>query len=194
MRLALAGLLVAGGLITTLSLGWSGLGWGGAPSPESGVGEDAWQLRELIFLKTVYDRMQQDIASQAEASASLYAERQRILREMAETAKLLPSEAVPPGLRVLLRDADAAPASLSRLIETIEAEERSPDPPARPPPDLRVGLRVASGDEPLPVVRAAGLAPEFAIDPELREPIRSESAPKRTPRRKPRDASGSGER
>ena len=189
MRLALVGLLVAGGLITTLSLGWSGIGWSGASSASgSGAEGSTWQLRELTFLKAAYDRMQQDIlqqdgAGQAEASASLHAERKRIVRQMTETAKLLPMEAVPAELRELLFDAEAAPASLSRLIETIEVERRPADLPPelteRRPPDLRVGF----GGGPRPVMRTA----EFAIDPELREPLRHEPAAPRVSRRKPRD-------
>jgi hypothetical protein len=130
-------------------------------------------LRELTFLKAAYDRMQQDGAGQAEASVSLHAERKRIVRQMAETAKLLPIEAVPAELRELLFEAEAVPASLSGLIETIEIEAE------RRPPDLRVGF----GGGPRPVMRTA----EFAIDPELREPLRHEPAAPRVPRRKPRD-------
>ncbi len=121
--------------------------------------------------------MQQDGAAQAEASVSLHAERKRVVRQMAETAKLLPIEEVPAELRELLSDAEAAPVSLTRLIETIEAE--------RQPPDLRVGFDGGSH----PVMRAA----ELAIDPELREPLRQEPAAPRASRRKPRDAAGRNE-
>jgi hypothetical protein len=170
MRLAFAGLLVAGGLITTLSLGWSGA----FSASRSGAEGSSWQLRELTFLKAAYDRMQQDIlqqegSGQAEASASLRAERKRIVRQMTETAKLLPIEAVPAELRELLFEIEAVPASLSGLIETIEMEAE------RPSPDLRVGF----GGGLRPVMRTA----EFAIDPELREPLRREPSAPRVPRK-----------
>ncbi|HEX2151720.1 MAG TPA: hypothetical protein VHG31_06960 [Stellaceae bacterium] len=186
MRWAFAGLLAAAGLIITLSFGWSGFGWSGpASAPGSAVEESAWQLRELAFLKAAYDRMQQDMARPAEASASLHAGQERILRQMAETAKLLPSEAVPAELRALLLNAEAVPVSLSRLIETVAAEAMPPDLSDGRTPDLRVGL----GGRPPPAVHDA----EFAIDPELREPIRHQAAAERAdraPRRKPRDDAG----
>jgi hypothetical protein len=186
MQWALVGLLAAGGLITILGFGWSGFGWSGpASAPASSVEESAWKLRELAFLKAAYDRMQQDMARPAEASASLHAEQERILRQMTETAKLLPSEAVPAELRALLLNAEAVSVSLSRLIETVAAEATPPDLSEGRTPDLRVGL--AGG--PRPAVHDV----EFAIDPELREPIRHQAATERAdraPRRKPRDDSG----
>jgi hypothetical protein len=206
MRWAFAGLLATGGLITALCLGWSRLGWsdlgesGPHPAPGSAAGKSAWQLRDLIFLKAAYDRTRQDLTRQTEGSASLRAEQERIVRQMAETSKLLPVEAVPAELRALLPNVKAVPASPSRLTEspltglppsetllgaTAAAEGRAPD--------LRVGRRVVSRGAPRPVAHAA----EFAIDPELREPVRHEPAAervKRSPRRKPRDDSGPSER
>jgi hypothetical protein len=228
MRWAFAGLLATGGLIIALSLGWSSLGWsdlGGSgrhSAPGSATGESAWRLRELIFLKAAYDRTRQDMTRQTEGGASLRAEQERIVRQMAETAKLLPVEVVPAELRALLPNAKAAPAPLSRLTESPPPELPPPELPPResppresPPresprretataegraPDLRVGWRVVSRGEPRPVAHAAepvAHAAEFAIDPELREPVRHEPAAeqrKRSPRRKPRDDSGPSER
>jgi hypothetical protein len=186
MRLALAGLLTAGGLTAALSLGWIGL----LPAPGSVAEESPWQVRELAFLKAAYDRTQHDIDNQTEASASLYGEQQRILREMAETAKLLPAEAIPAELHALLRDAGTAPIPLSRLIETIEADERPSTAAVRRPPDLRVGLRLATGGGSSSVAEVA----EFATDPELREPIQPAPAASRpASRRKPRDNAGRGQ-
>jgi hypothetical protein len=180
MRLAIAGLLVAVGLTTILWLGWSG-----ATSTPDGA-EGAWQLRELMFLKAAHDRMQQDMGRESAGSASLRDEQKRILRKMNETAKLLPEEAVPAELRLLLPGAEAVPSSLSRLIETIAAEEPAPSLAGGRNPDLRVGLRVVSGDGPVPATDAT----EFAIDPALREPLRPEPARERATRRKPRHGAG----
>jgi hypothetical protein len=184
MRSGLAGLFAAGGLITALFLVWIGL----RPAPGRVVGESPWQLRELSFLKAAYDRTQQDVAQQnmagqGEASASLYAEQERIVRQMKEAARLLPPEIIPEELRALLRDPGTAPAPGSRLIEALEANQRIPD--------LRVGWRVANGRGSHPIAHSA----EFVIDPELREPIRAEpvaSGP--SSRRKPRDGAGRDQR
>ena len=110
MRLAIAGLLAAGGLTTIIWLGLNGLGWSTAPAGEEG----AWQMRELKFLKAVYDRMQQDMERESESSASLREEQKRILRTMKETAGLLPEEAIPAELRPLLLGAEGA-----RLCENV---------------------------------------------------------------------------
>ena len=192
MRWGLAGLLAAGGVITGLCLGWSEL-----LMPPGGVaGDSNWQMRELAFLKAAYDRLQQDNARSHDSSMSLREEQARVLRQIAETAKLLPVEAVPAELRALLGDdAGSVPASLSQLIESIEtggqladseaAEARVPENAA---PDLRIGLRLGPGGGPLPVMRTA----EFATDPELREPIEPQPETAQAPRRKPRDeAAGS---
>ena len=191
MRWALAGLLAVGGLITLLGLGWGNLGRSGSLSVLGSAAEEGpWQLRELNFLKAAYDRLQQDMARQMESSASLHAERERVVRQMAETAKLLPVEAVPAELRELVPEPEAVPSSPSRpieapLVETAAAEGR--------PPDLRVGLRLIPGGEPSPIGHAA----EFEIDPELREPVRHEPPAERverTPRRKPRGDAGRDQR
>jgi hypothetical protein len=188
MRWAIAGLLVAGGMTAILWLGWSGM-----PSAPDGREEGTWQLRELMFLKAAYDRMQQDMGLESEGSASLREEQKRILRLMNETAKLLPGEAVPAELRPLLLNAEAAPSSLSRLIGTITDEEQAPERISELAEgqllDLRVGLPVASGDGPVPAADAV----EFALDPELREPLRPEPARERATRRKPRDDTGRSE-
>jgi hypothetical protein len=202
MRVALAGLLGAAVLIAAFYLGWSGLGSNGRPVWSSSAAEEpSWQLRELAFLKAAYDRTQLDMARPTEADASLQAERDRIVQRMAETAKLLQADAVPPEVRALLPESETPPGSLSGLFETIEAEGHSADLPRPPPPDLRVGLTlrrkvIASG---LSVERAApsgGSDAEFATDPTLREPIRLETATgraERPARRKPRDDTGRAE-
>jgi hypothetical protein len=198
MWMALVALLTAGGLIAILYVGWSGLEWSRSPwVHENGAEGSTWQLRELAFLKAAYDRMQQDLTRPAEASASLHAEQERIVRRMAETAKLLPADAVPAELRSLLPDTETVSVSLPGRIDAIAAEGQNPDlaeaqkpdTAEPPPPDLRAGLRVTTTGGPRPTVRAA----EFAIDPELRDPIGPEPAPERVappPRRKPRDNTG----
>ena len=182
MLRALVGLLVAGGLMTTLYLGCIG-----SPLEHAiAAGEGPWQLRELALLKAAYDRTQQETARPTEASASLHAERERIVRQIAETAKLLPAETVPAEVRALVSGTEAFPVSLTPPIETIAADWQQPDSVETPAPDLRVGRRFisAAGSRP------AGRLEKFAIDPELREPIGHEPAPEpeeRPPRRKPRD-------
>lgn len=156
MRLALVGLFVGGGLGLSLLFGWS---WS-ASAPATAADSPPWQLRELVFLKAAYDRIQQDLARQPQGAASLQAEQDRIVRQMAETARLLPADAVPAELRELLAatgaPAPAEDASLSQLIEAVASETQET-------PDLRAGL----GGVPQPVAEIA----EFAIDPELRRPI-----------------------
>jgi hypothetical protein len=191
MRLGLAGLLAAGGLMTALSLAWIGL-----PSvPGSTTGEGPWQVQELAFLKAAYDRTQQDVLQQdnsgeGTASASLYAEQERIVRQMREVARLLPDEAIPEELRDLLRDAGASSA-VPQSGETTETDARVSDTNVTQVPDLRIGLHRATGDD--------GSGPpaetvQFAVDPELREPIRPEPATSGTTRRKPRDDDGREQR
>jgi hypothetical protein len=110
MRWTFAGLLAAGGLITVFCLGWS------LPpaAPERAAEDGSWQVRELAYLKSAYDRMQQERLQQAgegeiEGGASLRREQQRIIRQMAQTAKLLPNEAVSDELRALLQGAASMP-------------------------------------------------------------------------------------
>jgi hypothetical protein len=182
MRRALVGLAVAGGLIAIVYLGWSAL----PLVPVRAAGESTWQLRELAFLKAAYDRMQQEPKHPTEARASLYAEQERIVRQMVETAKLLPAETVPAELRALLPDAEPMSVALAPPIETIAADSHKPDLVEAPIPDLRVGLRVVSSNGSRPAGRSNG----FAIDPDLRDPIAHDPAPEpeeRGPRRKPGD-------
>ncbi len=182
MLRALVGLLVTGGLIALYLL------WSGSPLERArAAAESTWQLRELAFLKAAYDRMQQEAMQPTEASASLQAEQERIVRQIAETAKLLPAETVPAELRALLSDTEVVPTLPTTPIETISAVGQRPDLAEAPPaPDLRVGLRVVS----VAGSRPAGRVDGPAIDPELREPIGHEPSAEpeeRTPRRKPRD-------
>ena len=165
MRLALVGLLAAGGLALTIILGWS---WS-ASVPVAAADPQQWQRRELMFLKATYDRVQADLSRQPQPSASLQAENDRILRLMTETAKLMPAEAVPAEISELLAAAEppaAAQETLTQLIESVATETEETL-------DLRVGL-VSSAPAGIDVSA-------FAIDPELREPI-----PRRTVRAKGR--------
>ena len=183
MLRAVGGMLVAGGLVAALYLLWSG-------SPFERVraaGGSGWQLRELALLKAAYDRMQREAAPSAEAGASLDAERERIVRQIAATARLLPAGSVPAELRALLSEAEPAAVSPAAPMPPSAAGAGNADPAAMPAPDLRTGLRVMVAGRP----GAAGAAGEFAIDPELREPIAQDPGPQpeeRPARRKPRDA------
>ncbi|MGE3783594.1 MAG: hypothetical protein AB7H71_12720, partial [Alphaproteobacteria bacterium] len=105
----------------------------------------------------------------------------------AETAKLLPPETIPAGLRALLSETETAPASPTPPGATMPASGQKPDPVEVPAPDLRVGLRLVS----VGGSRRSPRAEVLAIDPELREPVVQEPVAQpdeRTPRRKPRDA------
>jgi hypothetical protein len=185
MRWTFAGLLAAGGLITVFCLGWS------LPpaAPERAAEDGSWQVRELAYLKSAYDRMQQERLQQAgegeiEGGASLRREQQRIIRQMAQTATLLPNEAVSDELRALLQGAASMSVPAPLPAGKTEAERPNPE---RPAPRLQVGFT----GEPRPVVQFT----DFAIDPELRESIRAEPIPvgsarvEPASRRKPRDAS-----
>ena len=183
MLRVLVGLLVAGGLLASVYLVSIGAPLEHVPA----VREHAWQLRELAFLKAAYDRIQQDLTRPSEASASLEAERERVARQIAETAKLLPPERIPAGLRALLSKTETAPVSPALSGATMPANGQKPDPVEMPAPDLRVGLRLVS----VGVSQRSPRAEVFAIDPELREPVVQEPVPQpeeRPPRRKPRDA------
>jgi hypothetical protein len=176
-------------LITALCLGWIG----SHLAPARTADESPWQLRELDFLKAAYDRTQQDVAQQhaagaGEASASLHAEQERILRQMRDAARLLPPETIPEELRALLHgpgwlEVGATAASGFQPIKTREGDRRVPD--------LRVGWRIVNSGETPPITHSA----ELAIDPELREPIRAEPANSGpVSRRKPSDDAGREQR
>ena len=187
MRRTLAGLLAAGGLITAVCLGWS------LPqaASERTAADATWQRRELVFLKAAYDRMRQDGEQESEGSASLRQEQQRIVGQMAEIAKLLPSEAVPAELRALLQGAGKAAGPVPPQHRSEQQAERPGFERRRP--DLRIGLPVGFAGGPHPSPQTA----EFAIAPELREPLRAEPIPvgptrpepaaEPASRRKPRD-------
>ena len=167
MRLAVFALVAAGGLGLSLILGWSWM----ASLPETAAEPQPWQRRELLFLKGAYDRTQDDLSRQPQPSASLQAEQERIVRQMAETARLLPPDAVPADIAELLAAAAAPPpaapeTSLSQLIETVMSDTEEL-------PDLRVGL----GDTPLALADFAGLA----VDPQLRQPLAPPAAPRKAP-------------
>jgi hypothetical protein len=172
MRLALLGLLAAGGLALSVALGWGGT----TLVPATASGQSSWRLRELALLKAALERVQHDFAHPNDGMASLEAERNRILRQIRATAELMPPDAVPAEFRKFLPPgAGAGPAareaSLARLIETVAAEA-----PAPRSPDLRVGLSL--------VRRPVAPVASFAMDPALREPIRAEPRSKHPERRK----------
>lgn len=166
MRPGAVGLLAVAGLALSLLLGWN---WLASRSADAGEAE-RWQVRELLFLKAAYDRMQDDLARNLEGSASLRAEQNRVMQRMAETATLVPRETVPAEIGRLLESAAAPPqtkpqtepAALTRLIEAVIADTA---------PDLRAGLGPSGG----PGIDFSA----FAIDPEIRQPIKPPS-----PRRK----------
>src|SRR5690349_13551260 len=118
MRRTFAGLLAAGGLIAVFCLGL-GASWSlPSAAPEPAAADSSWQVRELGFLKAAYDRLQQDRLQQdsvgkTEGGASLRREQQLVIRQMAETATLLPEEAVPAELRALLQGAGLTPTPVS---------------------------------------------------------------------------------
>jgi len=169
MRWALGGLLAAGGLTAIFCLGW------GLPStaPAPAAGNASWQMRELTFLKAAYDRLQQDGKGETESKASLRREQQQIVGQMADTAKLMPDEAVPAELRPLLQAAAAMPvpppqrskreAAGSGISEARLLERRTPD--------LRSGLPIGVAGAPRPVMQPS----DFTTAPELREAVRTES-------------------
>ena len=155
MRSGLIGLLAAGGLGLCLIVGWN---W---PASLSAATEEGtpWQIRELLFLKAAYDRMQDDLARDPEGRDTLRAERDRVVRQMAETAKLAPPDDVPAEIRRLLASSQELPqvenAALTTLIETVAIQEYEPE--------LRAGL----GPSAPPGIDFS----EFAIDPGIRQPI-----------------------
>jgi hypothetical protein len=182
MRLAIAGIVAAGLLVLTLILGWSGsTAW-----RATAVRDQDWRQRELLFLKDAYERVVADLDGRPSRSPSLSAERDRILRNMAETGKLLPAERIPPEVARLLATAaePPRPETIAELIEAVVAE---------PIPDFRIGLGKSQDPE-------LDLA-EFVVDPLLRQPIsdpllrqpispqlverKAAAEPPPTPRRKP---------
>ena len=162
MRSGAIGLLAVAGLALSLFVGWN---WPASLSADAGDAQ-RWQVRELLFLKAAYDRMQDDLARDLEGSASLRDEQKRVMQRMAETATLVPPDAVPAEIGRLLASAAAPPqtetappqtepAALTQLIEAVIAEKA---------PDLRVGL----GPSGAPGIDFSA----FAIDPEIRQPIK----------------------
>jgi len=129
-------------------------------------GQD-WRRRELLFLKTAYDRVQADAKERSDGggAASLENQRRTLLRRMAEIGKGMPPSEMPDEVRALLQPPEPKPAPPEPAPEPIRAAAE--EPPLR--------LETGMNDPRAPSIDLAGLSPGS----DLRLPL---DIPKRRPR------------
>jgi hypothetical protein len=128
---------------------------------------DDWRQRELRFLKAAYDRLDAQLAKQPDKSGadSLRGEQDVIRRMMAETARALPAETLPPEIRVVVSPTGVAE---SRSVAALPSQAQDPPhdtslPAAAISPAAAASPSVTAAPvktpPPPPIVLRAGLSP-----------------------------------